>query len=66
MRTHIKILHKALQWNDCEDCKTISVDVDEDILAYQRVSMDTLKKLKEHIKVLHDFERSPLSDGVTG
>ena len=57
LRTHIKILHKALQWSDCNDCKSISSDVDEDMLTDQKISVMTLKKIKEHIKVLHHSER---------
>jgi len=58
LMTHIKILHKALQWSDCNDCKAISSDVAEDMLTDQKISDMTLKKIKEHIKVLHRSEKS--------
>jgi len=61
LMTHIKILHKALQWSDCNDCKAISSDVDEDMLTDQKISFMTLKKIKEHIKVLHRSEKSQKS-----
>ena len=56
--THIKILHKTLQRSDCDDCKAISLDVDEEMLTDQKISVMTLKKIKEHIKVLHRSEKS--------
>jgi hypothetical protein len=54
MMTHISILHKQVQWKSvgCERCKEISADINDDKLTGQ-ISMSTLKKIKEHIKLLH-------------
>jgi hypothetical protein len=54
LRIHISILHKQSQWKsfDRESCKEISADIDEDQLKGQ-ITRSTLKKMKEHIKLLH-------------
>ena len=62
LRTHTNILHKASQSCGCEECRSISADVHEDKLAFQKVSFATLQKMKEHIKALHDLTNIPISD----
>ena len=48
------------QWDDCEDCKEITSSINEDQFRDQRISMATLKMIKEHIKTLHG--NGPLRD----
>ena len=62
LRTHANILHKALQSSGCEECRSISADVNEDELAFQKVSFATLQKMKEHIKALHTLTKVTISD----
>jgi len=62
LRLHTRILHKAIQRDDCEDCKEITSSINEDQLRDQRISMVTLKMIKEHIKTLHEFEQGQLSN----
>ncbi|MGC2574105.1 MAG: hypothetical protein WA364_21535 [Candidatus Nitrosopolaris sp.] len=62
LKLHLRILHKAIQWDDCEDCKEITSSINEDQLRDQRISLTTLKMIKEHIKTLHEFGKGPLRD----
>jgi len=40
----------------------VASSINEDQLRDQRISMTTLKIIKEHIKTLHEFEKEPLRD----
>jgi uncharacterized protein YaaW (UPF0174 family) len=50
----MSILHKQVLWKnfDCESCKEISANINEDKLTGQ-ITQETLSKMKEHIKILH-------------
>jgi hypothetical protein len=61
LRLHTRILHKAIQRDDCEDCKEITSSINEDQSRDQRISMVTLKMIKDD-KTLHEFEQGQLSN----
>ncbi|MGA9151135.1 MAG: hypothetical protein WBZ36_11200 [Candidatus Nitrosopolaris sp.] len=49
LKKHILLLHKELGTSTCDRCNQIS-DLEQ-----EEVSADTLERLKEHIKSLHDI-----------
>jgi hypothetical protein len=58
LKKHILLLHKELGTSMCDRCDQIS-DLEQG-----GVSADTLERLKEHIKSLHDIEVGECSNSL--